>query len=106
MDQTAKTRLERVVRNMPIVGEPKFRRAKSGKYEVFMAFGRDKEGHWMGVWGAEIGDNSIGRGSIGGDELTEKKFIQGLFDDALWFCKEADKRNMMEAGWWKSGRVR
>jgi len=105
MNEVARIRLERVARNMPIVGSPKFRRAKAGNYEVLMAFGRSKEGNWLGVWGAEIGTQGIGRTSEAGALVTEKRFIQGMFDDAVWFCKEADKRHMMDEGWWTSARA-
>lgn len=97
--------LARVAKRLPLAKEPEYLRAKSVHGDIRMAIGRGPNNAWYGLWGAKVGSQTVARSSSAGENFTRKQFIQGLFDDAVFFMKEAEKRHMTDEGWWKSARV-
>ena len=97
--------LERVARRLP-VKSVRFEKSKFEEHDVYMAYGRGEGDHWYAIWGLRVGTQTVARSAIFGNALTRDQVRQALFDDAVWFHKQADKRHMHDEGWWTSGRVK
>ena len=98
MGTAALTRLERIARNLPAT------RMDLGKAEapfgtVYLAWGRDPEMRWHGVWGLR----GMARICGFGPSYTAKDVQQLMVDDAAAFYQMADKRNMWDEGFWRAG---
>jgi hypothetical protein len=96
--------LERVAGRLP-VKKIIFEKSKFRRHDVYMAYGRGDGDIWYAIWGLRVGTQTVARSAIFGNALTRDQVRQALFDDAVWFHKEADKRHMTDEGWWTSGRV-
>ena len=100
MDGDSLARLERVARNLPIVGNVKMRSVDAAFGTVYIAYGRAADMNWHGVWGLR----GIGRICGFGYGLAEKQVQQNLLDDAAVFHDMADKREMWDKGFFGAGR--
>lgn len=105
MNDEARQRLERVVRRLPIVGEPTLLRHDSDYGEVFMGYGLGPDDRYFGAWGVALGDRSLGRLYTSDPGASEKTVQHEMFADACFIAKHAEKRHITEPGWWDSGQV-
>lgn len=95
-------KLERIARNLPIVTPLTMVRSPCEHGEVYMAYGRDAEERFHGVWGI----NDVGQPVEFKPDATEKDVQSVLYGSAVWWASECAKRHMYDEGWWQSGRVR
>jgi hypothetical protein len=101
MDAPTLQKLERIARNMPIVGHLTMVRKDCDHGEVYMALGRDGDGMLHGIWGV----HSVARTVDFKPEADEEDALNILFQDATAWANECAKRGIYDEGWWKSGRV-
>ena len=99
MSQSDLEKLERIARNFPLVSDLEMERADCPFGEIFIAYGRDGNGHYHGIWGI----NGVARTAMFKKELSKEDVQWTLLTDAQEYCALAAPRGMFEEGWWNRG---
>lgn len=96
MEGTVLERAERFVRNLPIT-KIQFRRTETDLGPIYLAYGKDGEGVYHGVWVVEE-PSFILRTLTFNPGVTVAQVRASLIANADWFLKECDKRGLVRSG--------
>lgn len=90
-------KLERIARNMPILSKIELAAAQSDHGMIYMAWGADAKGVYLGLWGAR----GFGRTVEFKPEVRNPELVRNaLMADAAEVLAGIKEAGMLHKGWW------
>lgn len=94
MQDISLLRLERVLKNLPIVGEPTMLHTPCQHGEVYIGYGKDGNGVYHGAWGVGEGGFDMGQPALFNPGVTEEQVRKVLFVAAADWAENCSIRGL------------